>query len=176
MWPTQASLSRYQQTLVLQVSSTSAASLIIITRLVEEYCVFKQVAAVKTAFMYLPVLTFTFISLSSRLETIMCGVLYLCLLGHLRNSLIPHLQPICPHPLQTARKPQAAALPLSGWSTVRLVDCLYFSLYMNCCGFRHLMPNDMLLVFHHSFNQLCHQYLWESCVFARSHSSWNTFV
>lgn len=96
--------------------------------------------------MYLPVLTFTFISLSSRLETIMCGVLYLCLLGHLRNSLIPHLQPICPHPLQTARKPQAAALPLSGWSTVRLVDCLYFSLYMNCCSFRHLMPNDMLLL------------------------------
>lgn len=83
--------------------------------------------------MYLIVLTCTYLLLSSRLETIMCGVLYLCLLGHLRNSLILHLQPIwvkwriwCLRLLQTTRKPQAAALPLSGWSTVQLVTLSLF--------------------------------------------------
>lgn len=89
----------------------------------------------QTALMCLIVLTCACLLLSSRLETIMCGVLYLCLLGHLRNSLIPHLQPIwawvkwrvwCPRLLQTARKPQAAALPLSGWSTARLVRLSLF--------------------------------------------------
>lgn len=47
MWPARANLSRYQPTLVLRVSSTSAASLIIITRLVEECLLFKLCTADK---------------------------------------------------------------------------------------------------------------------------------
>lgn len=91
---------------------------------------FQTVHCCHFAFTYLSVLTCAYLLLSSRLETIMCGVLYLCLLGHLRNSHILRLQHIwawvkwrvwCPRLLQTTPKPPAAALPLSGWSTAQSV-------------------------------------------------------